>query len=144
MSFLSRHGVVAAASPWVAAQQPPDSQCKPLEGAMLDDGLTGILRACGRETAGGWGEGRDAPLVEEDGQDQHPAHGTEQSSEDILVPRSAGRGVAHSFSETRLSSFCTRSVTSAVGNRRSVCHTKASSSDFPSGRASQTIGLLRR
>ena len=51
----------------MTAQQAADGEVEAFEGAVLEDGLTGVLAACGCEAAGGWGERRDAFLVEEDG-----------------------------------------------------------------------------
>lgn len=52
----------------MTAQNTPYGQVESFEGSVLLNGLTGILRAGGGESAGGWGEGGDALLVEEDGQ----------------------------------------------------------------------------
>ena len=69
------NGVIAGAAPGVAAQDAPYGQVEALEGSVFLYGLLGILRAGGGETAGSGREGADAPLVEQDGQEQQPLQG---------------------------------------------------------------------
>ena len=47
----TRHRVISAPAHRVAAQQPPTGQQRPLEDAVVADGLAGILGASGQETA---------------------------------------------------------------------------------------------
>ena len=56
----------------MAAQDAAYGQIEATEGAMLCDGLAGILRAGGREAAGRRCEGADAPLIEHNGEQQKP------------------------------------------------------------------------
>lgn len=69
-SLLWRHWVVSAASPWVTSQYAPDSQEQAFDGAVNDEGLSGIFRAGGCEAAGRRRVGRYEALVEHDGQQQ--------------------------------------------------------------------------
>ena len=62
-----RHGVVAAAAPGMAAQDAANGEIEAAQGAVLAEGLKRILRAGGREAAGGRRQGRDESLVEADG-----------------------------------------------------------------------------
>ena len=66
----SGDGVVAASSPWMAAQEPlqgkPESSC----GAVLGDGFDGILAACGHIPARWREHWRYACAVEANGQDE--------------------------------------------------------------------------
>ena len=87
----SRHGVISAAPPRVAAQQPPQGKPGAFERAVAAQCFQRILAACGRETAGGWCEGRDAVAVEEDGKREPPCHHAAQST--WLVRRFHGSGV---------------------------------------------------
>ena len=63
----SRNGVIAGAAPGVAAQQTANGEVETLDGAVLQDGLTGIFTAGGGEAAGGPQEGGDGYLIETDG-----------------------------------------------------------------------------
>jgi hypothetical protein len=54
----------------MATEYAADGKVETFEGSVLADGLAGILRTGGCETAGSRGEGADAPLVEDDGQQQ--------------------------------------------------------------------------
>ena len=61
----SRHRVVSFATPRIAAQDTPHGQCESLERSVLHDGLTGILRASGCETARRGCVGGDEMLIKE-------------------------------------------------------------------------------
>ena len=82
-----RYWVVTRAAPRIAAQDAPDGQCQTFDGTMLDERLPGIFRACGCESARGWGVGRDAYLIEADGQQHEPyydaRHFSEQGLQDV-------------------------------------------------------------
>ena len=65
-----RHWVVSAASPGVASQYAPDSQEQAFDGAVNDEGLSGIFRAGGCEATGRRRVGRYEALVEHDRQQQ--------------------------------------------------------------------------
>lgn len=60
----SRHGVISRASPRVASADALYCEPKAFEGAVLDDCLLSILRACGRKAACWRRERRDASLIE--------------------------------------------------------------------------------
>jgi len=62
------NGVVAATAPGVAAQDAPHRKVEALERTVLHDGLLGILRASGGETARRGRIGGDVLLIEQDGQ----------------------------------------------------------------------------
>ena len=51
----------------MTAQDAADSQIESAEGAVLAERLKRVLRASGREAAGGWREGRDVALVNMNG-----------------------------------------------------------------------------
>ena len=74
MDMKSGNGVITMASPGMAAQQAAQGQPKALDWTMLHDGLCGILRARGGETASGWRKGRDESLVEANREYQHLPH----------------------------------------------------------------------
>jgi hypothetical protein len=76
------YGVVARASPGVAAEDAPDSEEESLEGSVLEDGLTGILATGGCEATGGRGIGRDAHLIEAYGENQKPRQGFGEKPEE--------------------------------------------------------------
>ena len=71
---ISRHGVVAAASPRVATQDAAQGQPRATERPVLDDGLPGILRTRRCEAATWRRKGRDAALVEHDGEAKELPH----------------------------------------------------------------------
>ena len=56
----------------MAAENAPQGQPSATEGAVLADGLLGILRAGGRETAGGRREGRDTGAIESNQRQHEP------------------------------------------------------------------------
>lgn len=66
---LVGHGVVAVASPGVAAQYAAQSEVGALHDSVALDGFERILAACWGEAACGRGEWRDAPLIEAYGGD---------------------------------------------------------------------------
>ena len=57
-------GVVATTSPRVATGETLQGEPSPFEGPVATNGLQGVLRTGGCETARRRGEGRDAALVE--------------------------------------------------------------------------------
>ena len=63
-----RYGVVSAASPRVAAQQPPNAEVGAFQQAVPAERLGEVLRAGGREAAAGRRERRDAMAVNPDQQ----------------------------------------------------------------------------
>lgn len=63
-----RYGVVSAASPRVAAQQPPNAEVGAFQQAVPAERLGEVLRAGGREAAAGRRERRDAMAVNLDQQ----------------------------------------------------------------------------
>ena len=54
---LVRYWVIAAAAPWMATEYAADGQVEAADGAVLLQGLDGILAASGGETAGGGRQG---------------------------------------------------------------------------------------
>lgn len=54
----------------MAAEDASDGEVQAFEGAVLAEGLKGILRAGGGETAAGLLEGGDADLIESDQEDK--------------------------------------------------------------------------
>ena len=83
VSFL-RHWVVATPTPRVASQNAPDGQPKSLDGAVLFECLSGILATCGSKPARSRCKGRDAGLVEDDGQAQDEGHTDPTDLTDLL------------------------------------------------------------
>ena len=67
-------GVETVSPPWVATKNPADGEVEALDGSVLLNGLNGILRAGGSETAGGRRQRGDESLVEADGKDEETAH----------------------------------------------------------------------
>lgn len=65
--YFCLHGIVAAASPGMAAQDATNGAPCPFEGAVFADGFDGILRACRREATCWRRQGRDVELVETNG-----------------------------------------------------------------------------
>ena len=111
----SRYGVVAGATPGVAAHDTPDGKGQTLDGAMLLQCLLGILAAGRSETAGRRRIGRYAGLIENNGQTQQPRQTLRQLMEQLL----------HNFSDNRVNRFFIRSSTTAVGRISSDCQMKA-------------------
>ena len=64
------HGVVAAASPGVAAQDAAQGQPTALQRAVFLQRLDGVGRTGGREAATGGKEGGNEPPVEKDGEQE--------------------------------------------------------------------------
>jgi hypothetical protein len=52
VNFL-RHGIISASAPWMAAEDASDGEIEAFDGAVLAEGLEGVLGAGGRETAAG-------------------------------------------------------------------------------------------
>ena len=75
-------GVVAGTAPGVAAEEAADGEPQAAEGAVLADGLDGVLRAGGSEAARRGQPGGNGPLVELNRQQERPhrqgAQGVEQ------------------------------------------------------------------
>ena len=46
-----RHGIVAGAAPGMTAQQAADGEVEAFEGAVLEDGLSGVFATGGRKAA---------------------------------------------------------------------------------------------
>ena len=68
----SRDGVVAGAAPGVAAEETAEGEPEAAEGAVLADGLDGVLRAGGDEAARRGQPGGNGPLVELNRQQERP------------------------------------------------------------------------
>ena len=66
MIIVLRYGIISATTPGMAAEDASDGEIQAFEGAVLAEGLKGILRAGGGETAAGLLEGGDADLIESD------------------------------------------------------------------------------
>ncbi len=118
-----RHRIVAGAAPGIASQDAPDGEVKTFDGTVLDDGLLGILRAGGRETADRRRERADASLVEDDGGQQYPLQDDGDEMPDT----------PHIFRAIRSNRLFMRLSTSADGRHLSVCQMKARASDWSSG-----------
>jgi len=71
----SRHRVVAAAAPRMAAENAAHGKPKPFNEAMFLNGLDGVLRASGGEAACRREHGRHVALVQADGKDKQFFHG---------------------------------------------------------------------
>ena len=123
LSRHSRHGIVSASSPGIAPQDSPDGKSETLDGAVLDDGLLGILRAGGREPAGGRREGTDAALIEDDGYQQYPL---QQECDEM--PNTLHKPQAFILFPIRSSRIFTLLLTSAEGVWWSDSQMKAMSS----------------
>lgn len=67
---MSGDGVVAGASPGVAAEDAAEGEIGATEGSVLAEGFDGVLRTGGGEAAGGGLERGDAGSVKIDGQKQ--------------------------------------------------------------------------
>ena len=67
-----RHGVVARTAPGVATQDATNGQIETFKGAMLLYGLFCVLLTSRGETTGWRSERTDAPLIENDGDEQQP------------------------------------------------------------------------
>lgn len=80
----------------MASEYSPDGEVGSAERSVFDDGLSGVFRTGRREAAGGWGEGADAPLIEDDGhQEQLHEHFAQESgcSQQGLADVGIGHGV---------------------------------------------------
>lgn len=64
MIIVLRYGIISATTPGMATEDASDGEVQAFEGAVLAEGLKGILRAGGGETAAGLLEGGDADLIE--------------------------------------------------------------------------------
>lgn len=93
----------------MATQDAADGEVQSLEGAVLADGLDGILRAGGGEAARRAQHGRDAALVEVDGHEQQPRQQT-------FHGRASGAGAASeaTVSAMRANALFTRSSSREV------------------------------
>ena len=92
-----RHGVVAAASPGVAAQDAAQGEPRTLQHSMLGDGFHGILRASGGEAAGGREMRGDRSLVESYEEYEDAFH-----SQGSVLPESGMRAVWALWSRRRI------------------------------------------
>ena len=110
-----RHRIVSATTPGVTSQQAPYCQPEALQRAVLSERLFGILAARGRKAAGGWREGRDARLIEHDGQAHHEHNGPRQA------PHCHTDGITH-----RRSAIFSISLTTAFSTRRPSASSSAS------------------
>ena len=78
----------------MAAQDAAHGQVEATEGAMLLDGLAGILRTGGGEAAAGGREGGDELLIEKNGQQQQPLQWPAEDVPKTLHGRTIGFEVA--------------------------------------------------
>ena len=67
-----RHWVIAGTAPGIATQDAADGKIQAFERSVLLDGLKGILRTGGGETASGRRERSDELPIEQYGQQQQP------------------------------------------------------------------------
>ena len=86
-------GVEAVSSPGMATKNPAYCQIESLDDSVFLNGLNGILRAGGGETAGGRCQRGDESLVEADGKDEETAH---NSFFILRCTRAEGSGVSES------------------------------------------------
>lgn len=80
----------------MATQQSLDGQHCSLDGAVLHDSLSGVLRAGGSEATRGGSEGRDGRLVEADGKEEELCAHTAQPLQrfiHVIPPLVLGRSV---------------------------------------------------
>ncbi len=144
LSRHSWHGIVSASSPGIAPQDSPDGKSETLDGAVLDDGLLGILRAGGRKPAGGRREGTDAALIEDDGYQQYPLQQECDEMPNTLHNSQFSILNSRTLFAIRSNRFLTRQLTSAEGVWRSDIQMKATASVFSCGTLSATMAFCRR
>ncbi len=85
-----RHRIIAGATEGVATEKAAEGQPAALEGAVLAQGLEGILRAGRGEPAGGSLQRGNADLIEPNQQDQRPGRDAPHRRPGATFLRAAG------------------------------------------------------